>query len=88
MCFVFCSDCVNLIVCLRPAGSSFTVEVAANRGVTSLSFNGQFATEWGDGQNHPEDYSIANLAGAPLSGSDCIGSPNSEYRLDLVEQSH
>ncbi|KAG2047952.1 hypothetical protein BDR06DRAFT_963293 [Suillus hirtellus] len=59
-----------------PAGSSFTVEVAANRGVTSLSFNGQFATEWGDGQNHPEDYSITNLAGAPLSGSDCIGSPN------------
>ncbi|KAG1785222.1 uncharacterized protein HD556DRAFT_1423826 [Suillus plorans] len=59
-----------------PAGSSFTVEVAANRGVTSLSFNGQFATEWGDGKNHPDDYSIANLAGSPLSESDCIGSPN------------
>ncbi|KAG2139623.1 uncharacterized protein EDB93DRAFT_699735 [Suillus bovinus] len=59
-----------------PAGGSFTVEVAANRGVTSLSFNGQFATEWGDGQNHPEDYSITNLAGAPLTDSNCIGSPN------------
>ncbi|KAG2068216.1 hypothetical protein BDR04DRAFT_1025185 [Suillus decipiens] len=59
-----------------PAGSSFTVEIAANRGVTSLSFNGQYATEWGDGKNHPDDYSITNLAGAPLSDSDCIGSPN------------
>ncbi|KAG2123093.1 hypothetical protein DEU56DRAFT_974448 [Suillus clintonianus] len=59
-----------------PAGSSFTVEVAANRGVTSLSFDGQFATEWGDGGNHPEDYSITNLAGAPLTDSGCIGNPN------------
>ncbi|KAG2745013.1 hypothetical protein P692DRAFT_20865647 [Suillus brevipes Sb2] len=59
-----------------PAGSSFTVEIAANRGVTSLSFNGQFATEWGDGGNHPEDYSITNLAGAPLTDSGCIGNPN------------
>ncbi|KAG2341603.1 hypothetical protein BDR05DRAFT_936336 [Suillus weaverae] len=59
-----------------PAGSSFTVEVAANRGVTSLSFNGQFATDWGDGGNHPNDYSITNLAGAPLSSSGCIGNPN------------
>ncbi|OAX34821.1 hypothetical protein K503DRAFT_698010 [Rhizopogon vinicolor AM-OR11-026] len=49
-----------------PAGGSFTVEVAGNRGVTSLSFNGQFTTEWGDGLNHPEDYSDSN----------CITSPN------------
>ncbi|KAG1847052.1 hypothetical protein F4604DRAFT_1936096 [Suillus subluteus] len=59
-----------------PAGSSFTVEVAANRGVTSLSFNGQFATEWGNGGKHPEDYSITNFGGAPLSCGGCIGDPN------------
>ncbi|KAG1739391.1 uncharacterized protein EDB91DRAFT_1134902 [Suillus paluster] len=59
-----------------PAGGSFTVEIAANRGVTSLSYNGQYATEWGDGGNHPEDYSITNLDGAPLSDSDCISNPN------------
>ncbi|KAJ8587089.1 hypothetical protein M405DRAFT_742501 [Rhizopogon salebrosus TDB-379] len=59
-----------------PVGESFTVEIADNRGVTSLSFDGQYATAWGDGENHPDDYSISNLDGAPLTSSGCIGSPN------------
>ncbi|KAK0636799.1 hypothetical protein B0T17DRAFT_482458, partial [Bombardia bombarda] len=39
-----------------PAGGSFTGEMAENRGKTTLSFNGQFTTEWTDGNNHPEDW--------------------------------
>lgn len=62
---------IFLTFCSRPAGGSFTVEIADNRAVTSLSYNGQYVTEWGDGQSHPEDYSV----------SSCITSPNSEYRL-------
>lgn len=37
-----------------PAGGSFTVEMAGNRGQTTLSFGGQFTSEWPDGQQHPE----------------------------------
>ncbi|KAJ7500432.1 hypothetical protein B0H11DRAFT_1800351, partial [Mycena galericulata] len=49
-----------------PAGGSFTVEIASNRGETSLSFNGQYATAWPDGQNYPDDYNVPT----------CITSPN------------
>ena len=40
-----------------PAGGSFTVELAHNRGRTTLSFNGEFTSEWPDGQQHPENWS-------------------------------
>ncbi|KIM60439.1 hypothetical protein SCLCIDRAFT_1183812 [Scleroderma citrinum Foug A] len=59
-----------------PAGGSFTVEIADNRGVTSLSDNGKHATDWPDGKDHPDDYSVNNLAGEPLSSSGCLASPN------------
>ncbi|EGN97788.1 hypothetical protein SERLA73DRAFT_182534 [Serpula lacrymans var. lacrymans S7.3] len=59
-----------------PAGGSFTVEVASNQGLTTLTDGGKHTSEWPDGQNHPEDYSITNLAGAPLSPSGCIRNPN------------
>ncbi|KAJ7490931.1 hypothetical protein FB451DRAFT_627974 [Mycena latifolia] len=49
-----------------PAGESFTVEIASNRGETSLSFNGQYATDWPDGKEYPEDYNVDT----------CITSPN------------
>ncbi|CAJ2512527.1 Uu.00g055420.m01.CDS01 [Anthostomella pinea] len=39
-----------------PAGGSFTVELAHNRAQTTLSYNGQFASDWPDGQQHPEDW--------------------------------
>ncbi|OTA89157.1 hypothetical protein M434DRAFT_34512 [Hypoxylon sp. CO27-5] len=39
-----------------PAGGSFTVELAHNRAQTTLSYNGQFTSEWPDGENHPEDW--------------------------------
>lgn len=39
-----------------PAGGSFTVELAHNRAQTTLSYNGQFTSEWPDGQDHPEDW--------------------------------
>ncbi|KAF7294532.1 hypothetical protein MIND_00989700 [Mycena indigotica] len=49
-----------------PAGGSFTVEIASNRGETSLGFNGKYATSWPDGKNYPEDYNVPT----------CITSPN------------
>ncbi|KAF7298383.1 hypothetical protein MKEN_01363000 [Mycena kentingensis (nom. inval.)] len=49
-----------------PAGGSFTVEIASNRGKTSLSFAGKYTSDWPDGGKHPDDY---NEPG-------CIASPN------------
>ncbi|KAL0958757.1 hypothetical protein HGRIS_014079 [Hohenbuehelia grisea] len=49
-----------------PAGGSFTVEMAGNRGQTTLSFNGRFASDWPDGQNHPDNWNVPT----------CITSPN------------
>lgn len=40
----------------RPAGGSFTVEIAENQAFTSISYNGSKASPWGDGQQHPQDY--------------------------------
>ncbi|KIJ59037.1 hypothetical protein HYDPIDRAFT_118858 [Hydnomerulius pinastri MD-312] len=59
-----------------PAGGSFTVEIASNRGLTSLSDDGAHTSEWPDGKNHPDDYSVKNLSGEPLSPSGCIRNPN------------
>ncbi|KAI0842323.1 hypothetical protein F5Y06DRAFT_124659 [Hypoxylon sp. FL0890] len=39
-----------------PAGGSFTVELAHNKAQTTLSFDGQFTSEWPDGKEHPEDW--------------------------------
>jgi hypothetical protein len=50
-----------------PAGGSFTVELAHNRGQTTLSFNGEFTSEWPDGQQHPENWS-----GNATDGEGCI----------------
>ncbi|KAJ4475502.1 hypothetical protein J3R30DRAFT_3772371 [Lentinula aciculospora] len=49
-----------------PAGESITLELAANQGVTSLSFNGQYATDWVDGNNYPDNYDVPT----------CITTPN------------
>lgn len=49
-----------------PAGGSFTVELAHNRGQTTLSYNGQYTSEWPDGKQHPEDWA------GPGSPPDCI----------------
>ncbi|KAJ7718950.1 hypothetical protein DFH07DRAFT_859755 [Mycena maculata] len=49
-----------------PAGGSFTVEIASNRGKTSFSFNGAYTSEWPDGNTYPEDYNVPT----------CITSPN------------
>ncbi|KZW00469.1 hypothetical protein EXIGLDRAFT_795961 [Exidia glandulosa HHB12029] len=52
-----------------PAGGSFTVEMAGNRGQTTLSFGGQFTSEWPDGNQHPE-YENGTW------NNSCIVSPN------------
>ncbi|OXA37882.1 uncharacterized protein LOC118433424 isoform X2 [Folsomia candida] len=49
-----------------PAGGSFTVELAHNRAQTTLSFNGEFTSDWPDGQQHPEDWK------GPGNPPDCI----------------
>jgi hypothetical protein len=38
------------------AGGQVTLELAHNRAQTTLSYNGQYAGEWPDGQSHPEDW--------------------------------
>jgi len=40
----------------RPAGGTFTVELATNRGKTSLSFGGKYMSDWPDGNTYPENY--------------------------------
>lgn len=50
-----------------PAGRSVMVELATNRAKTSLSYNGQYASEWLDGANYPENYS---------KSPGCITTPN------------
>ncbi|PVG03262.1 hypothetical protein CPB86DRAFT_695511 [Serendipita vermifera] len=60
-----------------PAGGNFTVEIATNRAFTHYSYDGRLVTAWGDGKDHPDDYSITNLGGEPNpSDSGCIPSPN------------
>ncbi|KAJ3795972.1 hypothetical protein GGU11DRAFT_834084 [Lentinula aff. detonsa] len=49
-----------------PAGESITVEIAANQGVTTLSFDGQYVSDWPDGQSYPDNYNVPT----------CITSPN------------
>ncbi|KJA19114.1 hypothetical protein HYPSUDRAFT_204854 [Hypholoma sublateritium FD-334 SS-4] len=49
-----------------PAGGSFSVEIASNRAKTTLSYNGQYTSEWPDGSTYPEDYNVPT----------CITSPN------------
>lgn len=68
----------------RPAGGNFTVQIATNRALTTYSYGGRYVTAWGDGKNHPDDYSITNLAGEPNPGnSSCIPSPNSASKNHL-----
>jgi hypothetical protein len=49
-----------------PAGGSFTVELAHNQALTTLSFNGEKVSDWPDGQDHPEDWA------GPGSPAGCI----------------
>lgn len=54
-------DILNL-----PAGGTFTIELAHNRGQTTLSYGGKYASEWPDSNTHPEDRS------GPGNPPDCI----------------
>ncbi|KAG5640954.1 hypothetical protein DXG03_006538 [Asterophora parasitica] len=50
-----------------PAGGSFTVEIATNRAKTTLSYNGQYTSDWVDGATYPSDYN---------KSPGCITTPN------------
>ncbi|CAI6097588.1 unnamed protein product [Clonostachys chloroleuca] len=39
-----------------PAGASFTTELANNRAFTTLSYGGQYVSDWQDGQNRTEPW--------------------------------
>ncbi|KAK4184928.1 hypothetical protein QBC35DRAFT_390685, partial [Podospora australis] len=56
-----------------PAGGSFTVEIAENRAVTTLSYDGANVSDWPDGLQHPEDWH----GGGP--GEGCLdGNPDGQ----------
>lgn len=61
----------------RPANGQFTVEIAGNRGFTTLSFNGSKTTAWPDGKVHPNNWST-NISDPmfPPSSAGCLGLPN------------
>ncbi|KZV96582.1 hypothetical protein EXIGLDRAFT_833539 [Exidia glandulosa HHB12029] len=60
-----------------PSGGNFTVEIAANRAFTTLSYNGGKATDWPDGKVHPTNWSTnVNDPNYPPTSSGCISSPN------------
>ncbi|KAI3149179.1 CAZyme family AA14 [Penicillium roqueforti] len=61
-----CSTAAGREVLELPAGGSFTVELAHNRAQTTLSYGGQYASDWPDGKDHPEDWA------GPGSPPDCI----------------
>ncbi|KAG6816493.1 hypothetical protein H0H87_005574 [Tephrocybe sp. NHM501043] len=50
-----------------PAGKDFTVEIAANRATTSLSYNGQYASDWVDGQAHADAFNETMAAGTAFA---------------------
>lgn len=52
-----------------PAGGSVTVELAHNRGQTTLSFGGIYTSEWPDGGNHPENW---NAIDEGAVNGDCL----------------
>ncbi|EJD40562.1 hypothetical protein AURDEDRAFT_170377 [Auricularia subglabra TFB-10046 SS5] len=59
-----------------PANGSFTAELASNRAFTTLSYNGQKATDWPDGKTHPDNWSI-NITDPlyPPTSAGCLSSP-------------
>ncbi|KAH8652406.1 hypothetical protein BX600DRAFT_93495 [Xylariales sp. PMI_506] len=56
-----------------PAGGSFTVELAINRAFTTLSYDGEFTSEWPDGLEHPEDWHSPNVTSCLEGNSDGAG---------------
>ncbi|KAF8308935.1 hypothetical protein DL93DRAFT_2170702 [Clavulina sp. PMI_390] len=59
-----------------PAGGTFNVEMSGNRGQTTLSFGGQYTSDWPDGLQHPDDYSTADPGPYPVSADGCLSTPN------------
>lgn len=51
----------------RPAGGSFSGEMATNRGSTSLAFAGKYVGDWPDGVEAPIFPSDGGCIGQPLS---------------------
>lgn len=67
-----------------PAGGEFTVELATNRAATSYSYNGQYASDWPDGQTYPEDY-VSGFS-PMVSFPHCISYTECAYMHYLTEQ--
>jgi hypothetical protein len=59
-----------------PANGHFMADLAMNSAFTWMAFDGRKRTAWGDGKHHPDDYSVNNTGGEPLSQTGCISTPN------------
>lgn len=59
-----------------PAGGSFTVELAINRAFTSLSYNGSHATQWPDGEEHPEGWTGPGANGCMTGAAGALHTHN------------
>ncbi|CAG8690055.1 15437_t:CDS:2, partial [Acaulospora colombiana] len=68
----------------EPAGGNFTVEIATNRAFTHYSYGGRLVTAWGDGKNHPDDYSITNLGDEPNSSNSGLHTQNETMAAGTV----
>ena len=62
------------MILFSPAGGSFTVEIAGNKAQTTFSYGGIYTSNFGDGLQHPDNYSAY---------PNCIGSPNSKFLCRL-----
>lgn len=51
-----------------PVGGQVTLEMAHNRAQTSLSFNGEYAGEWPDGRDHPQDWNGNGVGDGCIQG--------------------
>lgn len=59
------------------------MEIADNRAHTSLHPNAKL-TDWGDGKEHPDDYSVTNFGDFPPTSSGGISSPNSRFAFTFA----
>ncbi|KNZ77897.1 hypothetical protein J132_03173 [Termitomyces sp. J132] len=50
-----------------PAGKEFTVEIASNRATTTLSYDGQYISDWVDGQPHTDAFNETMAAGTAFA---------------------
>ncbi|KIY46927.1 hypothetical protein FISHEDRAFT_46370 [Fistulina hepatica ATCC 64428] len=69
-----------------PAGSSFIVEIATNRAYTTLSYGGEYMSDWPDGSTYPDDY-VSTSQIASLVQPCVIGCSNNHPVINVILES-